>query len=235
MKKFFIFFFVCAFILAVGCNKTNIVKKEDCSTLGHNYVEHKEKEETCTKEGLIIMECSRCSDSYEEVVPAKGHSNKVQSNGEDICQVCNTKSFTTNSVKILQALIACLKDPQSAKIISIYAGNYTYDNVKYVAVATIIEAKNSYGVMVTGDYLSLIRLDNGSIIIDAVSYAQNLANKYSNEADRSFGANKLELLHKVTESLEMKTDFLRVLAYRTERLNKQDLDYIVKEVNNSQK
>ena len=33
----------------------------------------------------------------------------------------------------------------------------------------------------------------------------------------------IELLNKVTESLEMKTDFLRVLAYRTERLKKQDL------------
>lgn len=228
MKKLLLLFFVlCLSMANCACKKNQVI--ENCETLGHNYEEQKQREETCTQNGLILMKCSRCSDGYEMEVPAKGHENKLQDNGEDICQICGIKSYTTNSVNTLCVLLASLKDPQSAEIISIYAGNYTYDNVKYVAVVTTLRAKNSFGAMVSGEYLSLHNLQDNTLILDAVSYAQKLANKYDMEADHAFGASKLEALHKVTESLEMKTEFLGVIAYKSKWLKIQDLDYIVKE------
>lgn len=228
MRKILLLFYVCCLLLSTGyCAKKPVV--ENCDTLGHNYVEQKQQEETCTQKGSVLMKCSRCSDNYEVEIPAKGHTNVLQDNGEDVCQVCSVKSFTTNSVNVVCVLIASLNDPQSAEMISIYAGNYTYNKVEYVAVATTLRAKNSYGALVVGEYLSLVALNDNTFILDAVSYAQKLANSYSSQADRQVGAEKMETLHKVTESLEMKTDFLRLLNSKTQKLKKQDLDYIVNE------
>ena len=44
-------------------------------------------EPTCVCEGNVIYECSRCKDTYNEVIPAKGHTEVIVNRVEPTCTV----------------------------------------------------------------------------------------------------------------------------------------------------
>ena len=67
----------------------------------HNYSTKTTLEPTCTTEGSVLHSCSVCGRSYEEVLPAAGHSTELQNeivptctstgySGDKVCTVCNT-------------------------------------------------------------------------------------------------------------------------------------------------
>jgi len=58
----------------------------DGAALGHSYSETVTKAATCTEDGEITYTCSRCLDSYTEIVTATGHSYE---NG--VCGVCTAQ------------------------------------------------------------------------------------------------------------------------------------------------
>lgn len=47
--------------------------RQDCTTLGHNWVEKSRKEATCGAAGKIEYTCSRCGQSYTKDIPATGN------------------------------------------------------------------------------------------------------------------------------------------------------------------
>ena len=69
-----------------------LTAKTDCEINGHKY-ESETFNATCTENGKIVYTCT-CGDSYEEVIPAKGHSF-----GEDgYCTVCGAENTKANFV-----------------------------------------------------------------------------------------------------------------------------------------
>lgn len=207
------------------CDNCNLVEG---SALGHSYISKVEKEATCTQQGEELFTCSLCNDSYTQKIEAKGHSYNQQATGEDICAVCNDESYATCSIIALSKIYAHLKDPDSAVISSIYAGKYNYKENDCVVVVTSLKAKNSYGAMVSGEYVSLFYLESKEVTYDMKGYAESQADYYQTLADRSFGNSKLEYLKQRIEYLYMAADADTISSNKTTLFQNQELDYIIK-------
>ena len=61
--------------------------------LGHNYIEQIITEASCTNDGLKRYACSRCGDSYDEIVKAYGHSYK-KATSDPTCTEDGKETFT---------------------------------------------------------------------------------------------------------------------------------------------
>lgn len=62
-----------------------------CCAGGHSYSESTVKEPSCTGEGILRYTCVRCGDSYEEKIPAAGHSPV---NDAEVIPTCTEDGLT---------------------------------------------------------------------------------------------------------------------------------------------
>lgn len=206
------------------CNNCNLTEG---SALGHSYTSKVTKEATCTQQGIEVFTCAICNDSYTQDIEAKGHAYKQQSTGEDICSVCNDEAYATYSISALSKLYTTLKDPYSAVVSSIYAGKYKYDGYDCIIVVTSLKAKNSYGAMVSGEFVSLFYLETKKVIYDMEGYAQDQADYYERLADKAYGSSALEYLDKAIKYNKMVSDAITIRSRKTTLFERQELDHIV--------
>lgn len=206
--------------------KCSYCLEEQGNPLGHDYDSKILKDATCVDKGEEILTCTRCSFSKTQTIEAKGHSYILKDSGEDICSICKKESYTSNSIVAVTNLISMLKDPYSAIITSIYAGKYTYNNENCVVVITTIKAKNSYGAMVTAEYVSLLYVDKKEAIYDMKGYAEKQANYYGSMADHAIGTKKQEYLNKEIDYLYMAQDAATLASKKSTLFKTQDVDYI---------
>lgn len=207
------------------CDNCNAI---DGNALGHSYASKVDKEPTCTQEGKEIYTYPICNDSYEQIIQPKGHSYKLQESGEDICLICDDEAYVTYSSLALTKIYQSLKDPSSAEILSIYAGKYNYKEENYIVVVISLRAKNSYGGMVSGEYVSLINLNKNEVIYDMEGYAESQAEYYKSMADRSIGNEKITYLEKRGEYLSMAQDARIIISKKAVLFISQKIDYIIK-------
>ena len=207
------------------CGNCNLIEG---TALGHSYESTVEKEATCTQQGKEIFTCSICSDSYTQNIEAKGHSYKQQASGEDICSICKDEAYATYSITALSKIYSILKEPSSAIISSIYAGKYNYRGDNCIVIVTNLKAKNSFGAMVGGEYISLFYVEKKEVIYDMKGYAESQADYYQSLADKAFGSSKTEYLNKSIEYLNMISDANTISSKKTIIFENQELDYIIK-------
>lgn len=70
---------------------------EEGKALGHDFaneitVEGKTKAATCTEDGLKVMQCSRCDETEDVVIPKLGHNFDVS--GDPVLPTCTTSGYT---------------------------------------------------------------------------------------------------------------------------------------------
>jgi len=64
---------------------------DNTDSLGHDYIVKERIEATCINSGNIVYECSRCNDSYNETIQAKGHIEVID---ETVSATCTEKGLT---------------------------------------------------------------------------------------------------------------------------------------------
>lgn len=64
----------------VRCSRCGeiLVEQQVIPALGHNYTSEVIKSATCTEEGLRRYTCTRCGDTYDEVIPVLAHSQAIR-------------------------------------------------------------------------------------------------------------------------------------------------------------
>jgi hypothetical protein len=70
-----------------------LVKQQIIPALGHNYVSEVINHATCTAEGLRKYTCTRCGDSYEEVIPKLAHQTAIREENRIESDCTNTGSY----------------------------------------------------------------------------------------------------------------------------------------------
>ena len=246
MRKFLSMVFILSICISLfACGKSKCLHSETDWIIA--------TEPTCTTEGLKVLSCEKCGEKTQ-IIPAightwknatctvpktcdncnaiegiaLGHSYKQQTSGKDICTTCKDEAYATYSIMSLSNIYAMLKDPSSAVISSIYAGKYNYGGDNCIVVVISLKAKNSYGAMVGGEYVSLFYLEKKEAIYDMKGYAESQADYYQILANRAFGASKTEYLNKRIEYLHMVSDANTISSKKTTIFEKQELDYIIR-------
>ena len=73
-----------------SCGEELSRTKKYTSVISHSYTSSITKQPTCIETGIRTYTCTRCSDSYTEVISATGEH--IDSDGNGYCDVCGTKT-----------------------------------------------------------------------------------------------------------------------------------------------
>lgn len=205
------------------CSTCNLQEGE---ALGHSYTSETTKESQCTIDGIETHTCSLCNHTYETIINKKGHTNVLQDSGEDICSVCNAKSFSTYSTLALTALYQRLKAPKTATINYIYAGNYTWEQKKCVVVIISCTAQVTAGGLNEEEFVILFDLKDKKMTFNLQEEMQDKADYYDRLADQSSGYAALNYLDRCTEYLEKVEKILYLRRDKAKKLKIQDISEI---------
>jgi DNA-directed RNA polymerase subunit RPC12/RpoP len=72
-----------------------LVEQQVIPALGHNYVSEVIKPATCAEEGLRKYTCTRCGDTYEEVIPVLAHKQATREENRIGPDCTNNGSYET--------------------------------------------------------------------------------------------------------------------------------------------
>ncbi len=206
------------------CTECKLV---DGEAKGHNYVSSVKKKATCTIDGIELHTCSLCSDSYEEKIDKKGHTNVLQKTGEDICKVCDEKTYSTYSIKALSALYSRLLVPKTATIHSVYAGEYVWEEKDCIAVVIHCTAQVVAGGFNDAEYVILFELESGKMTFDLAGEMKDRMEEYKSWSDNATGQTALDYLEKSMVYRDKWIDVLSLQSNKVLKLEEQDLDLII--------
>ncbi|MBE7001563.1 MAG: hypothetical protein E7421_02550 [Ruminococcaceae bacterium] len=115
------------------------------------------------------------------------HDYKLGDNGADQCSMCGNQGYYSYSILAVKKHIESLKNPDSIKVYSVYAGYYNRsynenESGDYIAVIVDASGTNSYGGVVRSDYICLFDYKNNKVIYDLEGQGEYIKENYYGNA-----------------------------------------------------